>query len=365
MADYAPGIHDLACAIHVHSTHSDGTGTVGEIARAAEEAGVDVVLLTDHDSLGAKRCGEEGWHGGVLVLVGEEVSPPDRNHYLAFGVDEHIDHRGLAPAQVVEAVRERGGFGFAAHPFSEGSSRFRRLSNSMLWEDLGALDGIEVWSFLSDNGQRVAGVWEALSFVARPERYVTRAPEHNLAEWDRLGASRRVVGIGGLDAHQFGRRIGGRVVRLMSYSRSFAQLHTRVLVTEQLTGEVEHDRDQVYEALRAGRCYIAAPQVAAPAGFGFFAERPDGARLEMGGEAPVGSWTLHALLPRPADVRLLCDGDEVARLQAPALAHVAEGPGVYRVEATLETHGAERTWILSNPIYLRSRAERSSVAHGR
>jgi len=337
----------------VHSTHSDGTGTVAEIARAAEEAAVDVVLLTDHDSLEAKRCGEEGWHGEALVLVGEEVSPPDRNHYLAFGIEEHVDHRGLAPAQVVEAVGERGGFGFAAHPFSEGSTRFRRLSNSMLWEDLDALDGIEVWSFLSDNGQRVAGLRDALSFVARPDRYVTRAPERNLAEWDRLGASRRVVGIGGLDAHQFGRRIAGRVVRVMSYSRSFRQLHTRVLVAEPLTGDLAHDRDQVYSALRAGRCYIAAPEVASPAGFEFFAKSFGGERLEMGAEAPAGDWTLHTLLPRPADVRLLRDGAEVARLQAPAVVHAAEGPGVYRVEATLETHGAERTWILSNPIYLR------------
>ncbi|MDQ3643920.1 MAG: CehA/McbA family metallohydrolase [Actinomycetota bacterium] len=326
---------------------------MGEIARAAEEAGVDVVLLTDHDSLGAKRCGEEGWHGDALVLVGEEVSPPDRNHYLAFGIDEHIDHRGLSPTQVVEAVRASGGFGFAAHPFSEGSTRFRRLSNTMLWEDLDALDGIEVWSFLSDNGQRVASIRDAVGFVARPERYVTRAPERNLAEWDRLGTSRRVVGIGGLDAHQFGRRIGGRVVRLMSYRRSFRQLQTHVLATEPLTGDLEHDRDQVYGALRDGRCYIAAPQVAPPAGFQFFAERPGGERLEMGAEAPGGDWRLHTLLPRPADVRLLRDGAEVARLRAPALVHVPAGPGVYRVEATLEAHGAERTWILSNPIYLR------------
>ncbi len=337
----------------MHSTHSDGTGTVAEIAEAAQEAGVDVVLLTDHDSLGARRCGEEGWHGRALVLVGEEVSPPERNHYLAFGIDEHVDHRGLTPAQVVEAVRDRGGFGFAAHPFSEGSTRFRRLSNSMRWDDLAVLDGIEVWSFLSDNGQRVTSLREALSFLSRPERYVTRAPEHNLAEWDRLGASRRVVGIGGVDAHQFGRRIAGRVVRLMSYSRSFGQLHTRVLAAEPLTGDIEHDRDQVYAALRAGRCYIAAPQVAAPAGFEFFAEHVGGQRLEMGGEATAAGWTLHTLLPRPAHVRLLRDGSEVAGLHAPALVHAARGPGVYRVEATLETHGAERTWILSNPIYLR------------
>ena len=39
-------MHDLSCVVHLHSLHSDGTGTVDEIVRAARRAGVDVVLLT-------------------------------------------------------------------------------------------------------------------------------------------------------------------------------------------------------------------------------------------------------------------------------------------------------------------------------
>src|SRR4051794_16350376 len=111
-----PAMHDLACVVHLHSLYSDGTGTVPEIARAASASGADVVLLTDHDTLEARRRGEEGWHDGVLVLVGEEVSPRGGNHYLAFGIEEAIRHRGLSPSEICSAVRERGGFGFAAHP---------------------------------------------------------------------------------------------------------------------------------------------------------------------------------------------------------------------------------------------------------
>src|SRR5215208_6290228 len=75
-------MHDLSCVVHLHSTHSDGTGTVAEIARAAARASVDAVLLTDHNSLAARRRGEEGWYGSVLVLAGHEVSPRGRDHYL-------------------------------------------------------------------------------------------------------------------------------------------------------------------------------------------------------------------------------------------------------------------------------------------
>ena len=352
-----PELHDLSCVMHLHSTYSDGTGTVPEIARAAERAGADVVLLTDHDTLAARRRGEEGHYGPVLVLVGHEVSPPNRNHMLAFDTDAEIDHRRLSAAQIAQAVRDAGGFGFAAHPFSAGSKRFGRLGSlgtAMAWEDLDCLDGIEVWSFLSDNGENVQSVRAALSFIASPERHVTHPPQRNLDEWDRLGAHRRVVGIGGLDAHQFGRRVGGHVIAPMGYARSSRQLRTHVLTEEPLTRDLDHDRRQVYGALREGRCYIAANAVAQGRGFRFSATRRGG-ELQMGSEGTAvdGPWDLHARFARPASVRLLRDGDELTRAHTPARAHRAPGPGVYRVEARLEAHGSERTWILSNPIYLR------------
>ena len=231
----SPSMHDLSCVVHLHSLHSDGTGTVEEIARAAE--GIDVVLLTDHDTMAA----EPGWYGDVLVLVGEEVSPKGRNHYLAFGLDKPIDHAGMDAADIVEAVRAAGGFGFAAHPFSKGSERFRQ--KPMAWTDLSCVDGIEVWSFVSDVAERIDSIPRALRFLTRPERFAVDPPEENLREWDRLNVERQVIGIGGVDAHQFGRRIFGRwVVRLIGYRRTFRQLRTHVLVHELPTRDLEHDR---------------------------------------------------------------------------------------------------------------------------
>jgi len=318
-------MHDLSCVVHLHSVHSDGTGTVEEIARAAK--GIDVVLLTDHDTMAA----EPGWYGDVLVLVGEEVSPKGSNHYLAFGLDSPIDHTGMDAADIVRAVREAGGFGFAAHPFSKGSERFRQAP--MPWTDLSCVDGIEVWSFVSDIAERIDSIPQALRFLARPERFAADPPEENLREWDRLNAERRVVGIGGVDAHQFGRRIlGRRVVRLMGYRRTFRQLRTHVLVNELPSRDLVHDRAQVYDALRDGRCYIAVDHLARPAGFAFWEEDGD----------------VHARVPQPADIRLLRDGVEVARTAGAELDHAAAGAGAYRVEVRL----GGRVWILSNPVRL-------------
>jgi hypothetical protein len=344
-------MQDLACVVHLHSTYSDGTGTVTEIVRAARRAQVDVVLLTDHDTLGAKHDGHEGWHGSVLLLVGEEISPVGRDHYLAFGLDQHVRHFGRSVAEVCQAVRDAGGFGFAAHPWSRGSERFRRPS--MAFHDTEAADGVELWSFATDTAEQLPSVRSALSFMAAPGRTLDHPPAANLHAWERLCARRRTPMIGGLDAHQFGKRVGPFVpVRLMSYRRSFAQLRTHVLCERPPAGELEADREQVYSALREGRSYIAVDALSPARGFRFWAEGPSG-ELPMGAEAPADRFSLHAVLPAPAAMRLLRDGDEIAARPAPALVCDVDEPGVYRVEARLERHGRPRTWVLSNPIYLR------------
>src|SRR5205085_10002822 len=120
------------------------------------------------------------------------------------------------------------------------------------------LDGIEVWSFLNDTGERVRGVADLARMIVAPQSVIGGPPEDNLREWDRLAQTRRVLAIGGLDAHQFGVRIGRWVpLRAMSYKRSFKQLHTHVLCEHAPTRELDRDRALVYDALRAGRAYIA------------------------------------------------------------------------------------------------------------
>jgi hypothetical protein len=342
-------MHDLACVVHLHSTHSDGTGTVPEIARAAARAKADVVLLTDHDTLEAKRRGEEGWYGDVLLLVGEEVSPRGRDHYLAFGVDEHVRHRGLDACGIARAVRDAGGFGFAAHPFSEGSVRFKRPGMPFGGLDCDALHGIELWSFANDTGEQITGIPSLLRFLAAPGRVLDHPPERNMSGWDELCRERRVVAIGGLDAHQFGKRIGPVVpVRLMAYHRSFRFIRTHALCSEPPAGELARDRELVFDALREGRCYIAVDSVAPASGFRF-----EGDDVAMGGEAPAGRRTLRVRAPLAARLRLLRDGREVASTEGTSLDAEVDEPGVYRAEAFRHAKGRERTWILSNPVYLR------------
>jgi hypothetical protein len=142
-------------------------------------------------------------------------------------------------------------------------------------------------------------------------------------------------------------------LRVMAYHRSFRHIRTHVLCDEPPAREPGRAREQVYAALREGSCYVALDSLGEARGFAFWAEGPAGV-VRMGAEARAGPYTLHARLPGQANVRLLRDGEQIAAVHGSELSHELDGPGVLRVEASRSSHGRERTWVLSNPIYLRA-----------
>ena len=208
---------------------------------------------------------------------------------------------------------------------------------------------MELWSFVNDTAEAVDSIPELLGFVLAPARALQHPPARNISAWEELCRERRVVALGGLDAHQFGKRVGPRRPAAdHGYRRSFRFIRTHVLCERAPTGELEHDRDLVYGALREGRCYIAVDSIAPARGFRF-----EAGDVPMGGEAHAGRRTVQIRVPLAARLRLLRDGVQIAGAEGALLDVEIEGPGVYRAEALRRSKGRERTWILSNPIYLR------------
>lgn len=77
------------CDLHTHSTASDGQYTPSELVGLAKERGIEVLALTDHDTVDgigeAVRAGEKL---GVRVLPGIELSAREYHtfHVLGYGV---------------------------------------------------------------------------------------------------------------------------------------------------------------------------------------------------------------------------------------------------------------------------------------
>ncbi|MFD3554924.1 PHP domain-containing protein [Streptomyces goshikiensis] len=63
--------------LHAHSTASDGTDSPAELVRNAAAAGLDVVALTDHDTVGGYAEAVAALHGiptGLTLVTGAELS---------------------------------------------------------------------------------------------------------------------------------------------------------------------------------------------------------------------------------------------------------------------------------------------------
>ena len=133
-----------SCHLHIHSTYSDGADSVEEIIAAAQQAGVDIICLTDHHTLAAKEL--EGWYGNTLLLVGLETGVK-ANHYLSFHHDEAVPHNDENPQAVIDEVKAQGGFGFLAHPFEKGTPFFME-GRHYPWTqwDVKGYTGLELWN---------------------------------------------------------------------------------------------------------------------------------------------------------------------------------------------------------------------------
>ena len=64
--------------LHTHSTASDGQYTPAELVRLAKERGLEILALTDHDSVnGTDEAVEEGKAVGLQIIRGVELSADD------------------------------------------------------------------------------------------------------------------------------------------------------------------------------------------------------------------------------------------------------------------------------------------------
>jgi predicted metal-dependent phosphoesterase TrpH len=103
--------------LHMHTTASDGWPSPGELVDYARATSLDVIAVTDHDTIeGALRAKEHAAKRSRLeVVIGEEVS--SRNgHIVGLFLEKRI-RPGMSAAATVAAIHDQGGLAVAVHPF--------------------------------------------------------------------------------------------------------------------------------------------------------------------------------------------------------------------------------------------------------
>jgi predicted metal-dependent phosphoesterase TrpH len=127
---------------HLHMVASgDAVLTLEQLAGRAEQAGLDVVCITDHNVTSAAVAAAER-DLGVRVIVGEEIRTPDGD-VIGLFLTERVPYV-LPVAEVVARIRAQGGLVYAPHPFDLVRSSLGRVLPGLCAE--GAVDIVEAFN---------------------------------------------------------------------------------------------------------------------------------------------------------------------------------------------------------------------------
>ena len=109
----------------MHTNFSDGWPTPFDLVQHARVTGLDVIAVTDHDTIeGALRaCDHAAGRSKLQVIVGEEIS--SRNGHIVGLFLERRVRPGMSAAATVHAIHDQGGLAIAVHPFWRTQRRAR------------------------------------------------------------------------------------------------------------------------------------------------------------------------------------------------------------------------------------------------
>ncbi len=330
----APVTGEVRGAYHVHTTRSDGRGTLDEVVLAAKRAGLQFVVVTDHNLLTPE---EQGYRDGVLVVQATEASTR-YGHVVALGVPRALtpEEREGDPFAAVQAL---GGVAVLAHPFhprrpftgwGRGPWRgFEVVSNDTAWYTVVHERAI---------GKAALAALELPWDPARAVLTLQDSPADELRRFDEelRGAAAPADGtpakvlLCSADAHGY-----------PSYRAAFEAFSMHLPLT--LSGDAAADARGVVTALAAGKGACVYDGVA-PGRLVRFGRGREAGTLEVGPPE----------LLHQASTVLLRDGAPVPHTIAagpnPALAALrCEGgcpAGTYR----LELRRGGRPWIFTNPV---------------
>ncbi len=361
------GFFDYAGVTHIQTRASIGSGSLEEVIEGAQESGLDFIVITDFNFF-QEHQEKEGYYGPLLMLIGGKYSYLD-SRFLLFGslAQTQFHHPGesnlyFADALTQKRPEDKSGTLVLAHPLRKQFAWNGPIPKS--------IDGIEVVNLQSVwekawETSPISFLWSFFIYPFNPELALIRLyqnPLEELALWDELSASRKIVGFGGNDTRAKAVPMNEVQIKFPSYKTSFDFLRNHILLDSELTGHLSDDRQKVLDALVRGRFYISLDILANPKGFIALLKR-NGEDLMMGAET---SWTpgmkIYARLPHKPkvdfEIALFRNGEHIDSSHSQELLKEIPSPGVYRfvvrVIPTLPLPDGKKwiPWIYTNPFYI-------------
>ncbi|HZZ86485.1 MAG TPA: PHP domain-containing protein [Anaeromyxobacteraceae bacterium] len=313
-------------AYHVHTRKSDGLGTLDEVVAAAREAGLQFVVISDHNVLAPE---DAGWRGGVLVIEATEVSSP-YGHIVGLGLPRALTKEERL-RDTLGSIHALGGAAALAHPLHP-KRPFTRWSRHD-WVGYEAVSNDSFWGNTLHRRDLLRAALALLVFPwddAQSPLALYVRPDAELARFDALDPAERHPLLCSADAHGY-----------PSYRAAFRAFSMHL--PARFTGEAEADSAQVISALLEGSGTCVFDGVA-PAWGAAFALAPSGDAF---------TFTATQAAPSRASYQLYRDGAPFGAAEPlPDGARFACGGRCPKGEYRVEARWGGRPWVFTNPRYI-------------
>lgn len=320
---------------HTHTVHSDASYTVNDLLRAAGNAGLDAIALTDHNT-------DTGFDEIATGQTAPRVVPGIEwttffGHVVVIAPDGFVEWRDLTKENLDSHLRDvhaHNGIAVMAHPYIAGEPFCCGCHWDFEVPDYREIDAIEVWSEGDPD-------WKNFNQMAY------RAWVQKISEGFRITA---------LTARDWHRDDAPDVIYGVNYL---------------YIDEAKPMAEAFKEAIRAGRSYLTAgPQIR-------FRAEAGGSAAGIGGTVPAGSvtvtvaaedtarrrvWEPYELVPEKFVITNVESGSYPIRRRVTEVPFTAYGseesvtvetvPGPLFLELAGTAHGKPCKLALTNPVWV-------------
>ncbi|MEI6613414.1 MAG: hypothetical protein WCL37_00825 [Chrysiogenales bacterium] len=339
---------------HIHSSFSDGRGSIAEISRNAKRSNLDFVILTDHGRPNLAAAAATSWINDILLIGASEFSL-NEGHLAAAGyqIPSYI-----FPPEAREAINEVNrdqGITFISHPHD-------RKIPWTAWQVRG-FTGIEIMSLyqMAKKNLLYGMTFFPLQYLFNPDQALTSLisyPEKEMRIWDRFNRIGKYFGIYALDSHAKLQINNKFSLHFPSYGATFQILNIYVKVERELEKDPHSAAAAIIAAMRSGNFFNVIESLAPANGFENVYRERDGRLVDMGGDAQNPGGTLIFKLPFAfaTDIVVKKNGEIFKIIRANNLQELSvpiSRAGVYRSEISLAAGRFNKLpWIMTNPIYV-------------
>ena len=360
--------YDYSLSMNIHTNQSIGSEPLSVVLSEAKKAKNNFIMVTDLNPL--LKMPVDSYLQNIGVLQGAKYGYKDSRLIYFSTTDKDLGfHQGESQLQLsdflsAEASHDQNKFISLAHPFSNGSK----------WsgDPPPGLDGVEVvnlksLSHLSWETSKISTIWSILIYPFNPQLALLRLfqePTQELNFFDDVSQKRHFVATAGAEASARAIPLADWLVKFPSYERSLSIVSNHLLLTSELSGNMQEDRESILTALKKGQFYICFDALGDPKGFQTYIFDEKNQRRSGLGSIVKNDKNLKIYFKLPAEptayyeVVLYKNGQPSDILNTFEGLFSLKGPGTYRLQVRISPRlplpDAVRwlTWIYTNNFYI-------------